>query len=107
MVRNRKEVYIIATTGCNRKSRKNIQGGYYRVIFEKIRDIIAERTDIDASNITPETNMKEDLQADSLDLFQIISDIEDEFGVDIESPSEIVYVSDAVEMIEKLIENDR
>ncbi len=72
------------------------------MVFEKIRDIIAERTDIDPKNITPETNMKEDLQADSLDLFQIISDMEDEFGIDIDSPSDIVYVRDAVEMVERL-----
>ena len=75
------------------------------MIFKTIRDIIAERTDIDPENITPDTNMKEDLQADSLDLFQIISDIEDEFGIDIDSPGDIVYVSDAVEMVERLLEN--
>ncbi len=73
------------------------------MIFERIRDIIAERTDIDVKNITPETNMKEDLQADSFDLFQIISDIEDEFGVDIDSPGDIVFVRDAVEMVEQLL----
>ncbi|MBQ9503563.1 MAG: acyl carrier protein [Lachnospiraceae bacterium] len=76
------------------------------MIFRKIRDIIAERTDIDPANITPDTNMKEDLQADSLDLFQIISDIEDEFGIDIDSPSDIVYVSDAVEMVKRLLEDE-
>ena len=75
------------------------------MIFQQIRDIIAERTDIDPENITPDTNMKEDLQADSLDLFQIICDIEDEFGIDIDSPGDIVYVSDAVEMVERLLEN--
>ena len=76
------------------------------MIFQKIRDIIAERTDIDPANITPDTNMKEDLQADSLDLFQVISDIEDEFGIDIDSPSDIVYVSDAVEMVKRLLEEE-
>lgn len=76
--------------------------GEKTMVFGKIRDIIADRTDIDADNITLETNMKEDLQVDSLDLFQIISDIEDEFGIDIDSPSDIVYVRDAVEMVERL-----
>ena len=76
------------------------------MIFERIRDIIAERTDIDPENITPDTDMKEDLQADSLDLFQIISDIEDEFGIDIDSPSDIVTASDAVKMVERLIKNE-
>ena len=76
------------------------------MVFEKIRDIIAQRTDIDPENITPDTDMKEDLQADSLDLFQIISDIEDEFGIDIDSPGDIVTVSDAVKMVESLIESE-
>ena len=88
-------------------TREYIKEELLKVIFQRIRDIIAERTDIDPENITPDTNMKEDLQADSLDLFQIISDIEDEFGIDIDSPGDIEYVSDAVEMVEKLIENDR
>ena len=49
------------------------------MVFEKIREIIAEQTGKDVDEITLETNVKEDLDADSLDLFQIINDIEDEF----------------------------
>ena len=51
------------------------------MVFEKIREIIAEQTGKDESEITLETNVKEDLDADSLDLFQIINDIEDEFDI--------------------------
>ena len=50
------------------------------MVFEKIREIIAEQTGKDVDEITLETNVKEDLDADSLDLFQIINDIEDEIG---------------------------
>lgn len=62
------------------------------MVFEKIREIIAEQTGKDESEITLETNVKEDLDADSLDLFQIINDIEDEFDVSVENPEEIVTV---------------
>lgn len=48
------------------------------MVFEKIREIIAEQTGKDEEEITLDTNVKDDLDADSLDLFQIINDIEDE-----------------------------
>ena len=71
------------------------------MVFEKIREIIAEQTGKDVEEITLETNVKEDLDADSLDLFQIINDIEDEFDVSVEDPESIVTVQDAVGFVEK------
>ena len=71
------------------------------MVFEKIREIIAEQTGKDVEEITLETNVKEDLDADSLDLFQIINDIEDEFDVSVEVPESIVTVQDAVDFVEK------
>ena len=70
------------------------------MVFEKIREIIAEQTGKDESEITLETNVKDDLDADSLDLFQIINDIEDEFDVTVEDPESIVTVTDAVDFVE-------
>ena len=70
------------------------------MVFEKIREIIAEQTGKDLDEITLETNVKEDLDADSLDLFQIINDIEDEFDVSVEDPESIVTVKDAVDFVE-------
>ena len=71
------------------------------MVFEKIREIIAEQTGKEVEEITLETNVKEDLDADSLDLFQIINDIEDEFDVSVEDPESIVTVQDAVDFVEK------
>ena len=71
------------------------------MVFEKIREIIAEQTGKDVEEITLETNVKEDLDADSLDLFQIINDIEDECDVSVEDPESIVTVQDAVDFVEK------
>ena len=70
------------------------------MVFEKIREIIAEQTGKDESEITLETNVKEDLDADSLDLFQIINDIEDEFDISVEDPEAIVTVKDIVDFVE-------
>lgn len=70
------------------------------MVFEKIREIIAEQTGKDEDEITLETNVKEDLDADSLDLFQIINDIEDEFEISVEDPEAIVTVKDIVDFVE-------
>ena len=69
--------------------------------FEKIREIIAEQTGKDIEEITMETNVKDDLDADSLDLFQIINDIEDEFDVKIENVEDIKTVGDVVKLVEE------
>ena len=70
------------------------------MVFEKIREIIASQLGKDEEEITLDTNVKDDLDADSLDVFQIIDDIEDEFEVSIEDPESIVTVKDIVDFVE-------
>ncbi len=69
--------------------------------FEKIQDIIADVLNIDKSEITMDTTFIDDLGADSLDVFQIIMGIEEEFDLEIptEKAESIVTVGDAVEAI--------
>lgn len=69
-------------------------------VLERIKEIIAEQTGKEIDEITPETSVMEDLEADSLDLFQIINDIEDEFDVKIENTDEIKTVADVVKIVE-------
>ena len=64
------------------------------MVFEKIREIIADQLGIEVDEISMETKVKEDLSADSLDLFQIINEIEDEFDVKIEEIESINTVAD-------------
>ena len=54
-------------------------------MLEKIKEIIAEQLSADADTITAETSFKEDLGADSLDLFELVMSLEEEFGVEIPS----------------------
>ena len=70
------------------------------MVFEKIREIIASQLGKDEEEITLDTNVKDDLDADSLEVFQIINDIEDEFEVSIEDPESIVTVKDIVDFVE-------
>ncbi len=53
------------------------------MVFEKIQSIIADQLGIDEGDITPETNLTKDLEADSLDAVEIIMAIEEEFGIEI------------------------
>ena len=69
--------------------------------FEKLKEIIAEVLNVDADEITMDTTFVDDLGADSLDIFQIIMGIEEEFDIEIsnEDAEKIVSVGDAVEQI--------
>ncbi len=72
------------------------------MVFEKVREIIAEQMSISEDEIVLETTFKEDLDADSLDVFQIISSLEECFEVEFqtEDAEKIKTVEDAVKYIE-------
>ena len=74
--------------------------------LEKLKKIIAEVLHVYVNEIRPDTTFVEDLVADSLDLFQILMGIEEEFNIEIsnEMTSSIVSVKDAVEMIQQSIQ---
>ena len=65
---------------------------------EKMKSIIAEQLNIDASEITLESNFKDDLNADSLDLFEMVMALEDNYGVEIPSEDleKLLTVGDVV-----------
>lgn len=69
--------------------------------FEKIKDLVAEQLGVDVSELTEETSLKDDLNADSLDLFQIIMSLEEEFGIEI--PTEDTESIQTIGDIEKYL----
>ena len=73
--------------------------------FEKLQGIIAEVLNVDTEDITMATTFVDDLGADSLDIFQIIMGIEEEFDSEIpqEAAENIVTVGDAVEQIKSAL----
>ncbi|MCR5748528.1 MAG: acyl carrier protein [Lachnospiraceae bacterium] len=76
--------------------------------FEKLKEIIAEVLSVDQNEVTLETTFTDDLGADSLDVFQIIMGIEQEFEltVDTDEVENIKTVGDAVELIKAARENN-
>lgn len=71
-------------------------------MFEKVRELVAAQLGIDEAVIKPESNFKEDLKADSLDLFELVMSLEAECSVTIPSEEleKILTVQDVVDYIE-------
>ena len=67
-------------------------------MLEKLISIVAEQLHVEESDIGPETNFKNDLNADSLDLFELVMALEDEFGIEIPSEEleKLVTVGDVL-----------
>ena len=75
------------------------------MIFDKIKEIIVEQLGVNEEDVQLETRFIEDLDADSLDLLQVIMELEDTFNVKVEDVENIKTVSDAVSFIEKATAN--
>ncbi len=71
-------------------------------MLEKMKSIIAEQLDVQESEVTMESNFKDDLGADSLDLFELVMALEEEFGVEI--PAEDLEHLTCIEEEAKYIE---
>lgn len=74
--------------------------------LEKLQRIIADIMNVDASEVMMETTFADDLGADSLDVFQILMSVEEEFDIEIrqEDAEQIITVGDAVEAIRNALE---
>ena len=71
-------------------------------VFEKLQEIIADQLEIDASEIDYESNIIDDLGADSLDIVDLVMSVEDEFGIEVpdEALENISTIEDMVKYIE-------
>ena len=72
-------------------------------MLNKVIEILDEKLDKDASEITAESSIKEDLGADSLDMVEIVMEIEEEFDVEVEDSdtASIITVQDIVDYVTK------
>lgn len=70
-------------------------------MFEKVKEIIEEKLNADGMDITEATAFKDDLNADSLDLFEMVMALEDEFGIEIPSEDleQLATVGDVLEYL--------
>ena len=70
-------------------------------MFEKLKEVIEEKLNAEGVAITEETSFKDDLEADSLDLFELVMALEEEFGVEIPSEEleKLATVGDVMEYL--------
>ena len=70
-------------------------------ILNKIQEITADRLGVDESDVTPDASFREDLEADSLDLVELIMELEEQFGMEIpdEEAEKITTVEEAVDYV--------
>ena len=70
-------------------------------MLEEMRKMIAEQLNCEESEITADTSFKDDLGADSLDLFELVMALEDEYNIEIpaEEPTELATVGDVIEYL--------
>ena len=74
------------------------------MIFENIRDALAQQFEVEPETITPDTNLIDDLGADSLDVVELIMSLEDMYGISIsdDDAAQLYTVGRIVEYLEKL-----
>lgn len=70
-------------------------------VFDRVKDIIVDKLDVEESKVTLEASFKDDLEADSLDVVELVMELEDEFDMEIadEEAEKINTVGDAVDYI--------
>ncbi|WP_059393800.1 acyl carrier protein [Fructobacillus tropaeoli] len=68
-------------------------------IFDKVKEILIDQFDLEDSEVSLTTNMTDDIDADSLDLFEVLNRVEDDFDIKLEETEEVKTVQDLVNKI--------
>ncbi|HJA72816.1 MULTISPECIES: acyl carrier protein [Lactobacillaceae] len=70
-------------------------------IFNTVQDIAAEELDVEKDKITLDAKIKDDLNADSLDVFEIMNELEDKFDIELDVDEGVTTIQDVVDFVEK------
>ncbi|WP_304652333.1 acyl carrier protein [uncultured Ligilactobacillus sp.] len=73
-------------------------------ILNKVQEIVSEQLDVDVADIVLTADIKEDLEADSLDVFEIMNELEDELDIQLEADESIKTIQDVVDYVAKQLE---
>lgn len=72
-------------------------------MLEKMQELIAEQLGVNPEEVTPEKSLKDDLNADSLDLFELVTNLEDTYSIEIPSEDleQMITVQDVIDYLRK------
>ena len=73
-------------------------------ILKKVQDIVVDELDVDAADVTLEADIKDDLDADSLDVFEIMNELEYDLDIKLEASEDVKTIQDVVNYVKKEID---
>lgn len=74
-------------------------------VLKKVQDIVVEQLDVDVDDVTLTADIKDDLDADSLDIFEIMNELEDDLDIKLEADENIKTIQDVVTYVKKELDN--
>ena len=70
-------------------------------IFNDVKVIAVDELDVDEDKVTMDAKIQDDLDADSLDVFEIMNELEDKFDIELDSDESVTTISDVVDLVAK------
>lgn len=74
-------------------------------VLAKVQEIVVEQLDVEVEDVTLDADIKEDLDADSLDVFEIMNELEDELDIKLEADENVKTIQDVVNYVKKELDN--
>lgn len=76
-------------------------------ILKDVQEIAQDELDVEPEKITMDTNIKEDLDADSLDLFEILNELEDKYDIELDADDSIQTISQLVDFVKEQMDKQK
>ena len=76
-------------------------------ILKAVQEIAQDKLDVEPEKITMDTNIKEDLDADSLDLFEILNELEDKYDIELDADDSIQAISQLVDFVKDQMDKQK
>ena len=73
-------------------------------VFETVKNVVVEELDVDEDQVTLDAKIKDDLEADSLDVFEIMNELEDKFDLQLDVEEGIETIGDVVDFVKKQLD---
>lgn len=73
-------------------------------VLETVKNVVVEELDVDEDQVTLDAKIKDDLEADSLDVFEIMNELEDKFDIQLDVEEGIETIGDVVDFVKKQLD---